>query len=94
MMKRNFRQREWIPRAFEVIREECLDSESLEFVLLSAQRSPALYKKFEEHFLSCEHCSARVRALAVFYGILEGELQQPVSPKVVTLAQTLAESVE
>ena len=94
MMKHNFRQREWIPRAFEAIREECLDSESLEFVLLSAQRNPALFENFEEHFLSCEHCSQRVRALAAFYGILEGELQQPVSPKIVTWARTLAESVE
>ena len=93
-MKRNFRQREGIPQAFEAIREECLDSESLEFVLLFAQRNPALYQHFEEHVLSCEHCSRRVRGLAVFYGILEGELQQPVSPKVVTMAQTLATSVE
>ena len=94
MSKRNFRQREWIPRAFEAIREECLDSESLEFVLLSAKRNPALYDNFEAHFLTCEHCSRRVRGLAVFYGILEGELQQPVSPQVVTMARTLAESLE
>jgi len=94
MMKRNFRQREGISRVFEAVREECLDSESLEFVLLSAQRNPALYKNFEEHFLSCEHCSRRVRRLAAFYGILEGELQQPVSTKVVTMARTLAKSLE
>lgn len=94
MMKSNFRQREWIPRTFEAIREECLDSETLEFVLLTAQRNPALYKNFEEHFLACEHCSRRVHGLAVFYGILKDELQQPVSPKVVTLAQNLVASLE
>jgi hypothetical protein len=81
MKKRNFRQRERIPRAFEAIREECLDSESLEFVLLSAQRNPALFENFQEHFLSCEQCSRRVRALAAFTGFWKANSNNRFPPK-------------
>jgi hypothetical protein len=94
MKKNYFRQRDWIPRTAEVIREECLDAESLEFVLLSAQRNRALYGQFEDHLLTCERCIRRVRAVATYYRILESELQQPASPRLVELARTLAEPVE
>lgn len=76
------------------IREECLDAESLEFVLLNASSNRGLYDTFEEHFLTCERCRRRIRALQTYYRILEAELRRPVSPQVVQMARKLTEPVE
>lgn len=94
-MKKNY-HRQWnrIPRPFGAIREECLDAESLEFVLLNASHNRTLYKRFEEHFTACEHCQRRIRALRKFYGILETELRRPASPRLVQMARKLATPVE
>lgn len=94
-MKKNY-HRQWnrIPRVVGAIREECLDAESLEFVLLSASQNRGLYDTFEEHFLTCERCQRRIRVLQAYYRILEAELRRPVSPKVVQMARKLAEPVE
>ena len=94
-MKRNSNRRwERIPHSFGAIKEECLDSESLEFVLLSAPRNRELYEKFEGHFLVCEHCLKKIRAFQKFYRILDHELCRPVSPRIVEMARTLVEPVE
>lgn len=94
MKKNHHRQWNRIPRPFGVIREECLDAESLEFVLLNASRNRSLYESFAEHFMACEHCQRRIRALQTFYGILEAELRRPASPKLVQMARKLAAPVE
>ena len=94
MKKNHFRQQDRIPRNVGAIREECLDAETLEFVLLSAHRNRALYEAFEDHLLTCDRCIRRIRAIKTYYTILERELRRPASPELVEMARSLAEPVE
>jgi len=93
MKKDYFRQWERIPHRFGAIREECLDAESIEYLLLSIQHNRALYDQFADHFVSCEHCLRRIRNISTFYSILDHELDQPVSSRIEKMAKILTEPV-
>lgn len=93
MKKKNFRQWDRIPHRRGAIREECLSANSLEYVLLTAHRNPALYDLYQEHFLVCEKCMGRIRKMEKFYSILHDELGKPASPKLRELARSLVKSV-
>ena len=92
MMKNYSRQWNRIPRRFGVIREECLNAESLEYLLLTAHKNRALYNLFEEHFLTCEKCMRKIKKMEKFYRLLEQELVKPVSSQSVEFARGLVEA--
>lgn len=73
------------------IDERCPEAGSLEYILLSAHRNREQFEQFEQHFVACESCQKRIRRIELFYVILNEEIQQPVSPVVIELAQKLVE---
>jgi len=71
--------------------ERCPGSGSLEYILLSAHQNRELFEQFEHHFVVCEACQKKIRLIELYYVILSEEMQRPVSPVVVEMAQKLAE---
>lgn len=91
MNKNLSRYRRAVVSGMGEIDERCPDAGSLEYLLLSAHRNREAFAQFEQHFLVCESCQKRIRLIELFYVILNEEIQQPVSPVVIQLAQKLAE---
>lgn len=74
--------------------ERCPQAGLLEYILLSAHQNRGLFERFEHHFLVCEACQRRIRLMELFYLILNEEIQRPVSPVIVEMAQKLVEPLQ
>jgi hypothetical protein len=74
------------------IDEACPDVQLLEYILLTAHRNRRLFEQFQHHFLVCEVCQRRIHLIELFYRILDQEIQQPLSPAVVQMAQRIVET--
>lgn len=90
MNKNLLRYRE-IASLREELDERCPNARLVEYILLSAYQNRELFEQFEHHFLVCETCQRRIRLMELFYVILNEEMQRPVSPVVVEMAQKLIE---
>ena len=72
----------------------CPDVYEVEKLLLKAHKSPLLFKAFEEHIAGCSKCFRIVRRIHKFYEILDTEIQQVASPKVVSFAEDMYAAVK
>ncbi|RMD95350.1 MAG: hypothetical protein D6814_13345 [Calditrichaeota bacterium] len=68
---------------------QCPNAKSIEEILLRAHKYPNVYRRFEQHFIVCSRCRRIVQRLKIFYEILEKEMSEPSSPKVIDFALKL-----
>lgn len=73
---------------------DCPGEREIEGILLHAKKHPLIFETFQQHVVTCNHCSRVVKRLHLFYEILEKELQKPASPKVVSFAKSLYTKVQ
>ena len=77
-----------------IAKEECLDAESLEYIILTSQRNRALYNQFKKHIGLCEDCINRIQVLETYYKVLDRELHRPASPQLVQFAESLMKPID
>lgn len=68
---------------------ECPDPATIEEILLRAHKYRAVYRKFEQHVLVCSRCRKVVDKIRLYYEILEKEISEGQSPRVVDFVKLL-----
>ncbi len=76
------------------LQDECPSARTIEELLLRAHKFPKVFREFELHMLMCTRCGEIVKRIRLFYEILEREMSEQPSPKIVQFAKTLEADVQ